>query len=116
MFNTPVPAATPWTRSPVALAGLFIAHALLIVGVAHAISYALVHRQTPTTQIVPGPSPVCAPCAACPAPPPAQPESVNQALSPARAPVAARALRPAPARAPARPQIIRSVPDFGRPR
>ncbi|MBK8694461.1 MAG: protein kinase [Deltaproteobacteria bacterium] len=116
VFNTPTPAATPWTRSPVALAGLFIAHALLIVGIAHAISYALVHRQTPTTQIIPGPSPVCAPCAACPAPPPAQPESVNQALSPARAPVAARALRPAPARAPARPQIIRSVPDFGRPR
>ena len=28
MFNTPAPAATPWTRSPVALAGLFIAHAL----------------------------------------------------------------------------------------
>jgi len=116
VFNTPVPAATPWTRSPVALAGLFIAHALLIVGVAHAISYALVHRQTPTTQIIPGPSPVCAPCAACPAPPPAQPESVGQTLSPARAPAAARALRPAPARAPARPQIIRSVPDFGQPR
>lgn len=116
LIQMPPSAATPWTRSPVALAGLFIAHALLIVGVAHAISYALVHRQTPTTQIIPGPSPVCAPCAACPAPPAAQPGSVEQTLSPVRAPVAARAGRPVPTRAPARPQLIRSVPDFGRPR
>jgi hypothetical protein len=116
VFNTPVPVATSWTRSPVALAGLFIAHALLIVGLAHAISYALVHRQPAATQFIPGPSPVCAPCAACPAPVAALPDEVSQPVSPVRAPAVARVARPAPARPPARAQIIRSVPDFGRPR
>ncbi|MDB4930506.1 MAG: hypothetical protein JWM10_2990, partial [Myxococcaceae bacterium] len=101
----------PWTRSPVALAGLFIAHAVLIVGIAHAITYALVQRQAPVTQFVPAPPAVCAPCAACPAVP-VLPESVSQPLAPT-GPAGQRAARPTTARpAPARQQIIRSVPQF----
>ena len=116
VINTPLPVATSWTRSPVALAGLFVAHAILIVGLAHAISYALVNRQPPTMQVIQGPAPVCAPCAACPSPVAAAPEAVDQPAAPGRAPAVPRVARPVPARAPARAQIIRSVPDFGRPR
>jgi serine/threonine-protein kinase len=117
LIHMPAPVETSWTRSPIALAGLFIAHAILIVGVAHAISYALVHRQPVTMQVIQGPSPVCAPCAACPAPVAALPEEVDQPVAPGRSPAAPRVVaRPAPARVPARAQIIRSVPDFGRPR
>lgn len=111
------PALTPlWSRSPVALAGLFIAHALLIVGIAHAISYALVQRQTPTAVVIPGPSPVCSPCAACPSPVAVLPAEVSQALAPQGSPAGARGLRPSPYRPSGRTKIIRSVPDFGRPR
>lgn len=106
VINTPRPEPVPWVRSPVALAGLFIAHALLVVGIAHAISYALVQRQAPTVVTVPAPAPVCAPCAACAASSVASPAP---AVAP-QAPVVrvVRPVRPAPA---ARPQIIRR-PQF----
>ncbi len=104
LLNTPRAEPVPWVRSPVALAGLFIAHALLVVGIAHAISYALVQRQAPTTIMVPTPAPVCAPCAACAPPTVAPPVAVA-------APPAPGARVGRPARPPARPQIIRR-PQF----
>lgn len=74
VLHSQPPAEVPWTRSPTALAGLFIAHAILVVGIAHAISYAMVQRQAPVTVLVPAPPAVCAPCAACaPSGPSAEP-------------------------------------------
>ncbi len=102
VINTPRPEAVPWVRSPVALAGLFIAHALLVVGIAHAIAYAMVHRQSPTIVTVPVPPPVCAPCAAC---------AVSAVATPAP-PVAPPVRVAPPARPAARPQIIRRPPQF----
>ncbi len=105
VLNTPRPEPVPWVRSPVALAGLFIAHAILVVGIAHAIAYAMVQRQAPSVITVPAPAPVCAPCAACAAssvptpPPPLAPQAPG---SPAVRVV--RPVRPAPA---ARPPVIR---------
>jgi hypothetical protein len=111
IHTLPAP-STAWTRSPVVLAGLFIAHAVLIVGIAHAIAYAMVQRQSPVTQFVAAPPAVCAPCAACPSAVPL-PDVVSQPL----APTGQRVARPAsPRTAPVGQQIIRSVPDFGRPR
>lgn len=108
VINTPKAEPVPVLRSPVALAGLFIAHALLVVGIAHAVSYALVSRQQPTVVYVPTPAPVCAPCAACPAPVPTPAPTVGAAVAPA-----APALRTTrPVRPPARPQIIQRVPQF----
>jgi len=103
VLSIPRAEPVPWVRSPVALAGLFIAHALLVVGIAHAISYALVQRQPPTTIMVPAPPAVCAPCAACAASAAVLPSVVPQAP-------AVRAVRPVRP-APARPQIIRR-PQF----
>ncbi|MDO9022469.1 MAG: protein kinase [Deltaproteobacteria bacterium] len=107
VIHTAPAAPTSWTRSPTAMAGLFIAHALLIVGIAHAISYALVQRQAPLTQFIPAPPAVCAPCAACPAPAAVTPEVVVPPGSAARAPAR-------PIRSPGRSQLSRPVPDFGR--
>jgi hypothetical protein len=114
VIHTAPPATMPWTRSPTALAGLFIAHALLIVGIAHAISYALVQRQTPVTQFIPAPPAVCAPCAACPAPAAVAPEAIDPAGNAVRAP--ARPIRPTLVRQTGRPQLSLPAPDFVRQR
>ncbi len=114
VIHTLAAAATPWTRSPIALGGLFMAHALLIVGIAHAIAYALAARPSPAPQFIQGPSPVCAPCAACPAPVANLPEPISR--TPAPVPTVIRVVRPVPVRPAERTQIIRSLPDFGRSR
>jgi len=102
--TVPVTPARPreslW-RSPAVVASIFLANAILIVGIAHAI--ALVANREPAIRVIQGPAPVCAPCASCAAcPPPAAP-TLAPAARPTPAPRAAPAPtpRPAPVRRPA---------------
>ncbi len=104
---------SPW-RSPWVVASIFLANAIIIVGVAHAI--ALAASREPMIRVVQGPAPVCAPCAACPieravapTPPPAPPQQVLTQ----RADAPSRSAPAAPRRAGG---IIREVPAFGAPR
>jgi serine/threonine protein kinase len=97
--TVPVTPARPreslW-RSPVVVASIFLANAILIVGIAHAI--ALVANREPAVRLIQGPAPVCAPCAACAAcPPPAAPTPAAASPRPAPAPRAAPAPAPRPA-------------------
>jgi Protein kinase domain len=100
---------SPW-RSPWVIASIFLANAIVIVGVAHAI--ALAASREPMIRVVQGPAPVCAACAPCPIERPAlQPQT--QTLTPhVEAPPPPQ--RPTPARRNA--GIIRDVPAFGPPR
>ncbi len=104
------PHASPWSTS--LLVALMFSQALMVVGVAHAIAWALTRQPSPATVVVPGPSPTCAPCAACPQP---ATNVVEPGAAPADDPPAPRVLRPA-TRPTGRTQLIRAVPDFGRAR
>jgi eukaryotic-like serine/threonine-protein kinase len=117
VIHTIPAAAASWTRSPVAMSALFIAHAVLIVGIAHAIAYGMAQRQpVPAPQLIPAPPATCAPCAACPsasALPLPLPESP---AAPGATRPAIRTSRASAARPAARTQLIRSMPNFGRAR
>lgn len=117
----PIPSRSAGFRSPIVLAAAFLANAILIVGIAHALAWSA--RSTATPLVIQGPSPVCAPCAACPAAPvcppapvcapptaPLHPLPPPRPLSPLQGPVA----RPlgVPVR-PATPPIAR--PPVARP-
>ncbi|MFO0605310.1 MAG: protein kinase [Polyangiales bacterium] len=97
--SPPRPQESLW-RSPIVVASIFLANAILIVGVAHAI--ALVANREPAVRVVQGPAPVCAPCApcaACPPPPPAaMPSTPAVHPAPAPAPAPRTGLRPVPRR------------------
>lgn len=106
-FNFEAPKRpSPW-RSPWVIASIFLANAIVIVGIAHAI--ALAAAREPVVRVVQSPAAVCAPCAACAACPACAPSPTAQRV------VEAAATRPAaPAAVARRPQgLIREVPAFG---
>ncbi len=106
--TVPVTPARPreslW-RSPVVVASIFLANAILIVGIAHAI--ALVANREPAVRLIQGPAPVCAPCAPCAACPPPAPAPAP-APAPRPAPAARAVPAPAPRPVPTRRPVVRA--------
>ncbi len=94
-YNLEAAKPSPW-RSPWVIASIFLANAIVIVGVAHAIAF--VAAREPVVRVVQAPAPVCAPCSPCaacapaaasPSPPPppmrAEPTAQRAATQPRRA-------------------------------